>query len=76
MFSHITQNWRGRPLLSRAIIVNLIGGTTTKSGLHINAMLDEGLYPAGIKVSDAELAAINLQKDDFHGELNYTISPN
>jgi transposase len=75
MFCHITQNWRGRPLLSRAIIVNLIGSTTTRGGLQINAELDEGSYATGIKVSDAELAAVNLHKDDFHGEWNYRIKP-
>jgi transposase-like protein len=75
MFCHITQNWRGRPLRSRAIVVNLIGHTTTKAGLRIQAELDSGVYKTGIKVSDEELAAINLEKDSFHGEWNYTITP-
>ena len=75
MFCHITQNWRGRPLRSRAIVVNLIGHTTTKAGLRIQAELDPGAYRRGIKVSDEELAAINLKKDSFHGEWNYTITP-
>jgi hypothetical protein len=75
MFCHITQNWRGRPLRSRAIVVNLIGQTTTKAGLRIRAELDSGAYRKGIKVSDAELAAIHLEKDSFHGEWNYTITP-
>jgi Rhodopirellula transposase DDE domain len=75
MFCHITQNWRGRPLRSRAIVVNLIGHTTTKAGLRIQAELDAGAYRKGIKVSDEEMAAINLEKDSFHGEWNYTIAP-
>ncbi len=75
MFCHITQNWRGRPLRSRAIVVNLIGHTTTKAGLRIQAELDASNYRKGIKVSDEELAAINLERDSFHGEWNYTITP-
>jgi hypothetical protein len=75
MFCHITQNWRGRPLRSRAIVVNLIGHTTTKAGLRIRAELDSGAYKKGIKVSDEELAAIHLERDSFHGEWNYTITP-
>jgi hypothetical protein len=75
MFCHITRNWRGRPLRSRAIVVNLIGHTTTRAGLQIQAELDAGEYKRGVKVSDEELAAINLEKDTFHGEWNYTITP-
>jgi hypothetical protein len=75
MFCHITQNWRGRPLRSRAIAVNLIGHTTTKTGLQIEAELDASAYRTGIKVSDEELAAIHLEKASFHGEWNYTIIP-
>jgi Rhodopirellula transposase DDE domain len=75
MFCHITQNWRGRPLRSRAVVVNLIGHTTTKAGLRIQAELDAGAYKKGIKVSDEEMAAINLEKDSSHGEWNYTITP-
>lgn len=75
MFSHITQNWRGRPLVSHDVIVNLIAQTTTTKGLTIQAELDSGSYPTGIKVSDQELAAVNLRPDDFHGEWNYTIAP-
>jgi hypothetical protein len=75
MFCHITQNWRGRPLRSRAIAVNLIGHTTTKTGLRIEAELDANSYRTGIKVSDEELAAIQLEKAAFHGEWNYTIAP-
>jgi hypothetical protein len=68
MFCHITQNWRGRPLLSREVIVNLIGNTTTVEGLKIQAKLDENLYEAGIKVSDQELAEVTIERDAFHGE--------
>jgi hypothetical protein len=75
MFCHITKNWRGRPLLSRAIVVNLIGNAKTKEGLHIEAELDTGAYPKGIKVSDEELAAVQIKQDKFHGEWNYTITP-
>jgi hypothetical protein len=75
MFCHIAKNWRGRPLRSRAIVVNLIGHTTTKTGLWIQAELDTNTYRAGIKVSDEELAAIRLEKAPFHGEWNYTIAP-
>lgn len=75
MFCHITENWRGRPLLSRAVIVNLIGNTTTASGLTIKAEVDMRSYPKGVKVSDEELAAINIKKHKFHGDWNYTILP-
>jgi hypothetical protein len=75
MFCHITQNWRGRPLRSRAMVVSLIGSTTTKTGLHIQAELDSNLYETGIEVSDEEMAAINIRKDKFHGDWNYTIGP-
>jgi hypothetical protein len=75
MFCHITRNWRGRPLRSRAIAVNLIGHTTTKAGLRIEAEMDANAYRTGIKVSDEELAAIHLEKAAFHGEWNYTITP-
>jgi Rhodopirellula transposase DDE domain len=75
MFCHITENWRGRPLVSREVIVQLIGSTTTRAGLTIRATLDTGSYPTGIKVTDAELAAVHLAPADFHGEWNYTILP-
>jgi hypothetical protein len=75
MFCHITQNWRGRALRSRALVVSLIGGTTTKTGLHIEAELDSNAYEQGIEVSDEELAAIHMKKDKFHGDWNYTILP-
>jgi hypothetical protein len=75
MFSHITQNWRGRPLVSHDVIVNLIAATSTQQGLKIKAELDAGCYPTGIKVSDADLAAVNLKRADFHGDWNYHILP-
>jgi hypothetical protein len=75
MFSHITQNWRGRPLVSHEVIVNLIANTATQKGLIIQAELDTGTYPTGIKVSDEELARVNLIPDGFHGDWNYTIAP-
>jgi Rhodopirellula transposase DDE domain len=76
MFCHITQNWRGRPLRSLGVIVNLIGNTRTDTGLRVRAELDKSPYSIGIKVSDEQLGAVRMKKDDFHGEWNYTISPN
>jgi Rhodopirellula transposase DDE domain len=73
MFCHITENWRGRPLVSRAAVVNLIGSTKTKEGLRIQAELDTNTYPMGIKVTDEELAAVNIKRHSFHGDWNYTI---
>jgi hypothetical protein len=75
LFAQITQNWRGRPLLSREAVVNLIGSTTTKSGLKIKAALDEGIYPTKQKVSDEEMSAIKITREEFHGEWNYSIFP-
>ncbi len=75
MFCHITENWRGRPLVSRSVVVNLIGNTRTKAGLRINAELDTNSYPTGVKVTDEELATVRIKKAKFHGEWNYTISP-
>ena len=75
MFSHITRNWRGRPLVSHEVIVQLIANTTTQAGLKIRAELDTGHYPTGISVTDAELAALNLKRANFHGEWNYTLLP-
>jgi hypothetical protein len=75
LFSYITQNWRGRPLMSREAIVSLIGETTTEAGLRVEAELDASDYPTGIKVTDEELAALNLKRAAFHGEWNYTIAP-
>jgi len=75
MFCHITNNWRGRPLLSRRVVVNLIGRTTTVQGLRIKARLDTHRYAPGIKVSQDQLAAVPLKPDAFHGEWNYAIKP-
>jgi hypothetical protein len=75
MFCHITKNWRGKPLLSRGVVVSLIGSTRTRAGLRIEAELDTNSYKTGIKVSDEELAAVQLREDKFHGEWNYTIAP-
>ncbi len=75
MFSYITKNWRGRPLITRETVVELIASTKTTKGLEIRAMLDENVYEKGIKVADEELATVNLVKADFHGEWNYTIMP-
>lgn len=73
MFCHITANWRGRPLVSRQVVVNLIGSTTTVTGLRIKAALDENAYASGIKVSDEELASLAIERDTFHGEWNYRL---
>jgi hypothetical protein len=75
MFCHITENWRGRPLVSREVVVNLIGHTTTKTGLSIRSELDEGSYPTGRKVSDEQMKGLIIKRDKFHGEWNYTILP-
>ena len=75
LFSFITQNWRGRPLVSLQTIVNLIASTKTSTGLIVKAALDTNKYETKIKVSDEELAQLNLQRHEFHGECNYTISP-
>jgi Rhodopirellula transposase DDE domain len=75
MFSFITQNWRGKPLVSHQAIVNLIASTTTKTGLVVKAAIDQANYPTKTKVTDAELEAINLTRDKFHGEWNYVITP-
>jgi hypothetical protein len=75
MFSHITLNWRGKPLTSHEVIVNLIANTTTRQGLRIEVVLDTNCYPTGIMVTDEEFAGVNLQRAAFHGEWNYTISP-
>jgi hypothetical protein len=75
LFSFISQNWRGKPLVSHEVIVNLIAATTTKKGLTVRCALDQNQYPAGRKVSDQDIKAIKITRDDFHGEWNYTISP-
>jgi len=75
LFSFISHNWRGKPLVSHQVIVNLIAATTTKTGLRVRAELDPSKYPKGVKVSNKKVAAIRLERDEFHGEWNYTILP-
>jgi hypothetical protein len=75
LFSYITSNWRGQPLVSHEAVVNLIASTTTKTGLLVQAELDTNVYETGIKVSDEEMAKLRLTPDEFHGEWNYTIAP-
>jgi hypothetical protein len=75
MFSFVTINWRGKPLESLQVIIDLIGSTTTTSGLKVYARLDPAEYEKGIKVTDAEIAAVNITKHEFHGDWNYTIRP-
>ena len=76
LFSYISLNWRGQPLVSHEVIVNLIAATTTRKGLKVQAEIDSALYPKGVKVTDTEFATIRIARDDFHGEWNYVISPN
>ena len=75
LFSFITKNWRGKPLVSHEVIVNLIAATTTRTGLRVQSQLDTGKYPKGIKVGKKEFATIQLSPDAFHGEWNYSIKP-
>jgi hypothetical protein len=75
MFCHITENWRGQPLVSREVVVNLIGHTKTETGLSIRSELDEGSYPIGREVTDQQMKGLSIKKDKFHGEWNYTILP-
>ena len=75
LFCHITQNWRGRPLTDRLAVVELIGATTTRTGLKVACVLDERTYEKGIKVSDAQMAALDIAGDPFHPDWNYTIKP-
>jgi hypothetical protein len=75
LFSAITMNWRGRPLTSHEVVVNLIGATTNSKGLKVQAHRDTGTYPKGIKVTDAELAAVPVTRHEFHGNWNYTVHP-
>lgn len=76
LFSFISQNWRGKPLVSHEVIVNLIASTKTKTGLQVKCTMDYNTYPKGVKVTDKELKNVNLIRDSFHGEWNYTIRPN
>lgn len=75
MFCHITQNWRGRALTSHEVVVNLIANTTTRKGLRVRAVLDKRSYPIGIKIPKAVYANLNIERDEFHGDWNYTIRP-
>ncbi len=75
LFSHISTNWRGRPLVSHEAVVELTGQTTTATGLRVHAELDPGAYPTGVKVTDEELAAVPTRRHEFHGEWNYTTAP-
>ena len=75
MFSYISQNWRGRPLVSIETIINLIGATKTKKGLIIKTAVDTNQYSKGVKISDKEMELLNLERNAFHGEWNYTIRP-
>jgi hypothetical protein len=75
LFSYISMNWRGQPLVSHEVIVKLIAATTTRKGLQVRAELDSRSYPKGIKVSDEEFAALRILRDEFHGEWNYSITP-
>jgi hypothetical protein len=73
MFCHITENWRGRPLVSREVVVNLIGSTRTKTGLEIRSALDGGSYPIAREVTDQQMDGLSIKREKFHGEWNYTI---
>jgi hypothetical protein len=75
LFSFITRNWRGRPLESLAIIVNLIGSTKTSRGLRVRCEIDPGQYPKGQKITNAQMESLNLKRDQFHGDWNYTLYP-
>ncbi|MGH3432526.1 MAG: ISAzo13 family transposase [Thermocrispum sp.] len=75
LFSHITHNWRARPLTSHEVVVNTIAATTTRTGLRVHAELDTGTYPLGVKISDEQMAALPLHRHDWHGEWNYTLDP-
>lgn len=75
LFAHISMNWRGRPLISHEVIVELIGATTTRTGLRVQAERDPGEYPTKVKVSDEEMARLRLTPHEFHGEWNYTLAP-
>ena len=75
LFSFISQNWRGKPLVSHQVIVDLIAATSTKTGLKVRAQIDSNLYPSGLKVSDKQVAALHIERDAFHGEWNYKILP-
>jgi len=75
LFSFISQNWRGKPLVSHEVIINLIAATTTTTGLSVKSKLDPNTYPAGVKVSDQQMAELQLRRDKFHGDWNYSLVP-
>jgi Rhodopirellula transposase DDE domain len=75
LFSFISQNWRGKPLISHEVVINLIAGTTSKTGLTVKSELDSNTYPAGIKISDQQMAELRLRRDTFHGDWNYRLLP-
>ncbi|HEY6250188.1 MAG TPA: ISAzo13 family transposase [Candidatus Angelobacter sp.] len=75
LFSFISRNWRGKPLISHEVIINLIAGTTTTTGLTVKSKLDSNIYPAGLKVSDQQMAELQLRRDRFHGDWNYRLLP-
>lgn len=75
MFCHFTKNWRGRPLLTHDVIVNLIANTTTQAGLTIKATLDKRTYPLGVEFTKAEFGTLNIEPASFHGDWNYVIAP-
>jgi len=75
LFSQITRNWQGRPLISHETILNLIGATTTTTGLSVTAELDEGSYPIGIKITDRQMKDLPISRDEWHGEWNYCLHP-
>lgn len=76
LFSFISKNWRGKPLLTHAVIINLITATKTEKGLKVGCVLDKNKYPTGIRISDEEYAKINIYPEKFHGDWNYIIKPN
>ena len=75
LFSAISQNWRGKPLVTHEVIINLISATTTNNGLRVESPLDTNLYPKGIKISDKQMAEVQLRREGFHGDWNYSILP-
>jgi len=75
LFSFITMNWRGKPLVTHQAIVQLIAATTTRTGLEVRCELDPNAYPDGLKISDKEFDALNITRHDFHGDWNYTVTP-
>ena len=75
LFSYISQNWRGKPLVSHEVVIKLIAATTTKTGLVVNSELDTNSYPSGLKISDQQMSEIKLRRDEFHGDWNYSILP-